>query len=329
MAKEFKVIDALQYNNWSEDIFSQMNRAGIAAAHVTICYHEDFKQTVDNIIAWNRWFEQFPNLIVRGNTYKNICFAKENKRTAIIFGAQNCSPIENNIGLVEICYELGIRFMQLSYNNQSLLASGCYEMFDTGITRMGRQVIQEMNRVGMVIDMSHSAEQSTLEAIKHSKRPIAITHANPTFWHSARRNKSETVLKALAESEGMLGLSLYPHHLRNNSNCTLEDFCTMVAKTVELMGIERIGFGSDLCQNQPDYIVEWMRNGTWTRETDFGEGSKEDAGFPKQPHWFRSNLGFKNILRGLRNVGFSREEIELIAGRNWLNFFQHSFCPKI
>ncbi len=81
--------------------------------------------------------------------------------------------------------------MQLSYNNQSLLATGCYEENDPGITRFGKQVIQEMNRVGMVIDMSHSAERSTLEAIDLSQRPIAITHANPTFFHDALRNKSE------------------------------------------------------------------------------------------------------------------------------------------
>ena len=156
------------------------------------------------------------------------------ERTAIVFGCQNCSPIENDIDLVQVCRQLGIRFMQLSYNNQSLLASGCYEAEDTGITRMGRQVIREMNRVGMAVDMSHSGEKSTLQAIELSERPVAITHANPARWHDAPRNKSDTVVKALAESGGMLGLSLYPHHLRNGSACSLASFCRMIAETVEL-----------------------------------------------------------------------------------------------
>ncbi len=91
---------------------------------------------------------------------------------------------------------LGVRFMQLSYNNQSLLATGCYEAEDPGITRMGKQVIAEMNRVGLVVDMSHSAERSTLEGIELSDRPIAITHANPHDWHPALRNKSDDVLEA-------------------------------------------------------------------------------------------------------------------------------------
>ena len=125
--------------------------------------------------------------------------------------------------------------MQLTYNNQSLLATGCYEDNDTGITRMGKQVIKEMNRVGLVIDMSHSGERSTLEAIELSDRPIAITHANPYDWHPALRNKSATVLKELSESGGMLGFSFYPHHLKGSSNCSLSSFCEMAAHTACLL----------------------------------------------------------------------------------------------
>ena len=133
--------------------------------------------------------------------------------------------MEDDIGLVEILHKLGARFMQLTYNNQSLLATGCYEPDDTGLTRMGKEVVEEMNRVGLVVDMSHSAEISTLQAIEHSSRPIVISHADPEFWHPARRNKSNTVLKALAETGGMIGFSLYPHHLDGGTDCTLEGFC--------------------------------------------------------------------------------------------------------
>ena len=322
------IIDALQYSNWSEKIFRQMNEGGVSAVHVTICYHEDFQEMVENIIAWNQRFEQYSQLIFQGRTADDVRKAHEEGRTAIFYGFQNCSPIEDNIGLVEVCHQLGVRFMQLSYNNQSLLATGCYEEDDPGITRMGRQVIREMNRVGLVVDMSHSARRSTLEAIEISERPIVITHANPSFWFPALRNKSDDVLKALAESGGMLGFSMYPHHLKDKSDCLLEEFCTMIARTAEMIGAERIGFGSDLCQDQPDSVVEWMRNGTWTRERDFGEGSAGQAGFPVQPEWFRDNRDFKNILNCLRKTGFSEDEVERIVGLNWLNFFEQSFDPS-
>ena len=157
-------IDGLQYANWSEKVFRQMREGGLDAVHVTIAYHETFRETVLNFERWNRWFELFPDLIMKGQWASDIDRARETGRTAIFFGFQNPSPIEDDIGLVEILHTLGARFMQLSYNNQSLLATGCYESEDPGITRMGRQVIKEMNRVGLVVDMSHSADRSTIEA---------------------------------------------------------------------------------------------------------------------------------------------------------------------
>ena len=304
-----------------------MREGGLDGVHVTICYHENFRETVANIEQWNRWFESFPEMIFQGRTGEDVRLAKETGRTAIFFGFQNPSPIEDDIGLVEICHTLGARFMQLTYNNQSLLATGCYEAEDTGITRMGKQVIREMNRVGLVVDMSHSAERSTLDAIKISERPIAITHANPGFWHPALRNKSDDVLKALGQSGGMLGFSLYPHHLKDKSDCTLESFCEMIARTAEIMGPGNIGIGSDLCQDQPDSVVEWMRVGRWSKEIDYGEGSADNAGFPPMPSWFRDNRDFGNLEAGLIAAGFDKTETAGILGENWLRFFDDNFGP--
>lgn len=126
----------------------------------------------------------------------------------------------------------------------------------------------------------------------------------------------------------MLGFSLYPHHLKGGSACTLEAFCEMVARTADLMGIEHIGIGSDLCQGQPDSVVEWMRNGRWTKELDYGEGSAAAAGFPPQPAWFRDNRDLRTIAEGLRRHGFSEGEVERIMGLNWLAFFDKSFGPR-
>ena len=321
------LIDGLQYCNFSEHIFRQMRAGGVDAVHVTICYHENFRETVANLEQWNRWFEQFPDLIVRGTTGDDVRTASQQGRTAIFFGLQNCSPIEDDICLVEILHTLGVRFMQLTYNNQSLLATGAYEAEDTGLTRMGKQVVREMNRVGLVVDMSHSAERSTLEAIDHSTRPIAITHANPKFWHDGLRNKSDTVLKALAGSGGMLGFSLYPHHLKDGSDCTVASFCEMIARTADMIGIDHLGIGSDLCQDQHDSVVEWMRVGRWSKQIDYGEGSKDNAGFPPQPGWFTGNRDFGNIATGLKDIGMSQEDTMKIMGGNWLNFFDDNFGP--
>ena len=327
MSQTNYVIDALQYASWSEKIFRQMREGGVDAVHVTIAYHENFRETVANMEQWNSYFERFPNLIFPGRSGDDVRLAHETGRTAIFYGFQNPSPMEDDIRLVEILHALGVRFMQLTYNNQSLLATGCYEANDTGITRMGREVIEEMNRVGLVVDMSHSAERSTLEAMEVSSRPIVITHANPAFWEPALRNKSDAILKGLGETGGMLGFSMYPHHLKDKGDCTLQGFCEMIARTAEIMGVDHIGLGSDLCQDQPDTVVEWMRVGRWTKKIDYGEGSAGNAGFPPMPAWFNDNRDFANVRQGLLNVGFDEEDVAKVMGNNWLRFFDENFGP--
>ena len=315
-------IDNLQYCKWNREVFKINREAELDAVHVTVVYHEDYDEFLKRIEEWDNHFKENSDLIFHGKDYKDIEKAKKENKTAIFFGFQNCSPIEDNIDLVSKVHELGCRFMQLTYNNQSLLATGCYEKNDSGVTNFGREVIKEMNRVGIVVDMSHSAEKSTFDAIEISEKPIAITHANPIFWHNAIRNKSNKLLKTLSESGGMLGLSLYPHHLKGSTNCTLESFCEMVAKLAEIMKVEKIGIGSDLCLNQPDSVVEWMRNGTWTKTKNFGEGTKNKQGFPEQPSWFKDARGFANLENGLKKIGFNENEIKGILGNNWFNFYK-------
>ena len=315
-------IDNLQYCNWSRKVFKINREAGLDAVHVTIVYHEDFDELQEVVNKWNILFEENKDLIFLGRNFKDIEKAKSEKKTAIFFGFQNCSPVEDDISLIEKVHELGCLFMQLTYNNQSLLATGCYEKNDSGVTNFGREAIKEMNRVGIVIDMSHSAEKSTIDAIEISEKPIAITHANPSFWHDAKRNKSNKLLKILSQSGGMIGLSLYPHHLKDGTNCTLNSFCEMVAKTADLIDVKNIGIGSDLCLYQPDKVVEWMRNGTWTKSANFGEGSKKIPGFPKQPEWFLDARGFNNLENGLKKIGFNNNEVNDILGNNWFNFYK-------
>ena len=319
------LIDGLQYANWSEKIFRQMREGGVDAVHVTISYHENFRETVLNMEQWNRWFQQYPDLIFHGLWGSDVELARETGRTAIFFGFQNPAPIEDDIDLVQILHTLGARFMQLTYNSQSLLATGCYEAEDPGITRMGKQVIKEMNRVGLVVDMSHSADRSTIEAADISERPIVVSHANPHEWQPALRNKREEVIRAVTENGGMLGFSMYPHHLKNKGDCTLQEFCEMIARTGEKYGMGSIGLGSDLCQDQPDSVVEWMRVGRWSKEIDYGEGTKDNAGFPPMPSWFGDNRDFGNIREGLKATGMNDAEVDGIMGDNWHRFFVENF----
>lgn len=321
------IIDALQYVNWTRELFEEAKAGGVNAIHVTIAYWENTRDALENIGDWRKRFRDHSDIIMPVRQASDILAAQKLGKIGIIFGFQNCSPIEDDLRMVETLHEQGVRIMQLTYNNQSLLATGCYEEGDSGVTRFGREVIKEMNRVGMIIDMSHSAEHSTLQTIELSERPIAITHANPSRWHEALRNKSDDVLKALAESGGMLGFSMYPFHLNNGPDCSLDDFCGMIMDTAELMGINHIGIGSDLCQNWGYETLEWMRSGKWTFKPDYGEGSASNADWPRQPDWFASSKDFGNIAKGLSDKGMAQSDVEKVMGLNWFNFFEAGFQP--
>lgn len=328
MSKEMLTVDGLQYSNWSREIFEQMREGGVDAVHATLVYHENTRETLSRLGEWNRRFEAHGDLIMPVRAPGDIERARQAGKVGIFLGAQNCSPIEDDIDMVAVMRDLGLLIMQLTYNNQSLLACGCYEAEDSGITRFGRQVIREMNRVGMVIDMSHSAERSTLEAVELSERPVIISHANPASFHPAKRNKSDRVLRAIAESGGLLGFSAYPFHLKNGPDCSLEEFCDMVARTADLMGIEHIGIGTDLCQAQPTSVLEWMRNGRWSKEMDYGEGSQANADWPKPLAWLRDSRDFPNLIAGLRQRGFDETSIARIMGRNWVELLERATVPS-
>jgi microsomal dipeptidase-like Zn-dependent dipeptidase len=215
--------------------------------------------------------------------------------------------------------------MQLTYNNQTPLAGGCFEPKDSGVSRFGKVVIEEMNRLGMIVDLSHAGKQTCLDVIHHSSQPVAISHANPNFFHQSLRNIDDDVLIELAKKNGFIGLSLYPYHLKNQGKCTIEDFCSMIKQLINLIGIEHIGIGSDLCNNWPDEVVMWMRNGKWTKKIDYGESTSKNTSWPEQPAWFEKGSDIINIFNGLVKSGMNENDAFKILGSNWLEFMKGHF----
>ncbi|RWE85021.1 MAG: membrane dipeptidase [Mesorhizobium sp.] len=315
------LIDGLQYCNWSREIFQEMRRGGLTAVHATVGYHEGFRETVRHLVDWRTRFRDNEDLILLARDAGDIERARASNRTAIFLGLQNPMPIEDDIGLIEMLFDLGIRFMQLTYNNQSLLGCGWMEKEDSGVTRMGREAIAEMNRLGMIIDLSHAGERTALDTIALSRRPVVISHANPRWLRDSNRSVSKEVLQALREREGLLGLSLYPLHLPNGSDTTLDQFGKMAGEAAEIMGAEHLGIGSDLCQDQPDSVLRWMREGRWTREVQVA------ASFPTQPSWFGSNLDFPGLSQGLLAAGFDETGTSLVLGNAWYRFIRDSLPP--
>ena len=328
MENQFKdqiIIDGLQYCNWNRDLFEDFWKGGLTAVHATVVYWENTEESFQKLEEWDDRFTKNKDIICHAKNTQDILEAKKNKKIAIIFGFQNSAPIANDIFLVEKFFSKGLRFMQLTYNNQTALAGGCYEPHDSGVSRFGHSVIEEMNRLGMIVDLSHAGKQTCMDAIKSSSKPVAISHANPLFFHNSVRNIDDEILRALAKKEGFIGLSLYPYHLKNYDKCKLEDFCVMIHQLVNMIGIDHIGIGSDLCNNWSDDVVVWMRNGRWTKKLDYGESKTKSITWPKQPSWFEKGSDIINIYKGLIRSGMHEKNIFKILGSNWLDFMKNNF----
>jgi microsomal dipeptidase-like Zn-dependent dipeptidase len=142
-----------------------------------------------------------------GPNRRDIQTAKRTGKTAVIYGFNNASPLEDNLDYVWTFHELWVRIIQLTYSNQNLIESGCLEATDSGLSRYGKLVVCEVNPVGMVVDLSHVGDRTSLDPIEHCTRPVAITHANPYRMFPTPRNRPDTVLKAMAETSGVIGLT--------------------------------------------------------------------------------------------------------------------------
>lgn len=322
------VIDAMQYSKWERARFEEWRAGGLGCVHVTLSIWENARETLTVIGAWNRLFQSHGDLIALATTGEDIERIAASGRTAVVYGFQNTSPFEDDLELVEAFHQQGVRIAQLTYNVQNAVASGCWEPDENGVSKFfGRNVIAEMNRVGMLIDVSHSTTRTCFDAIEYSSRPIAITHANPqefvgTDIELNRRNKSTELIRRLAARKGVIGLSMYPKIMKNGSNCTLDTFLDMIAWTIDRIGVDHVGFGTDFYTGWPESVIKWWRAGRWSRES-----AVPIKGFSPWPNWFKSPVDFPKILDGLQRRGLSSEEIAKVAGGNWLRLFRESFKP--
>ena len=325
ISEDIILIDGLEYCNWNRDLFENAHQAGITAIHATLVYWENTEESFAKIKYWNDLFKEHYDIITHAKKTEDIFQAKKNNKLAIIFGFQNSAPIANDIFLVEKFFKEGLRFMQLTYNNQTPLAGGCFEPKDSGVSRFGKAVIEEMNRLGMIVDLSHAGKQTCIDAIDFSSKPVAISHANPSFFHKSIRNIDSDVLQKLAKKNGFIGLSLYPYHLKNLGKCKVEDFCSMIKELINLIGEDNIGIGSDLCLNWPDEIVMWMRNGKWTKKIDYGESKDNNPKWPELPNWYSQPSDLKNLFISMCENNISEKVATKIVGENWLSFMKNQF----
>lgn len=306
------VVDGLIISRWSEDVFREMHRSGLTVANCTCSVWENFEDTVRNLVEWNRWFREFPHYIVRAESTSDILSAKTNGRTAVILGMQNTSAFEDRIGYVEILKKLGVGIAQLTYNTQNWVGSGCYESRDSGLSDFGREVVLEMNRVGMLCDLSHVGPKTSRDAIDTSTRPVAYSHCLPSGLKAHPRNKSDDELRYIVDKGGFVGVTMFPPFLAKGIESTIDDYVSAMDYVIDLVGEDAVGIGTDFTQGYGREFFDWI-----THDKGFGR-RLTDFGAVVNPSGFQTIGDFPNIADAMERAGWSDRKIENVLGLNWM-----------
>ena len=219
---------------------------------------------------------------------------------------------------------MGIRVTQLAYNRRNAYADGCEEPANAGLSRKACELVPELNRLGIVIDVSHTAERSALEACEISTAPVIASHSNAKAIQDSRRNISGDLIKAIARSGGTVSMNGYPPFVSNDHPSSLNRFIDHFAHIGHLVGPQHVAIGLDYPTRDigRTYYEALIRNGLWSRET-----------YPLPPPWqwpkgLRDPSMFPNLAKRLAERGFSKEEVRGIMGSNLLRVFEKAWKPE-
>ena len=197
---EAYVVDGLNVSNWnSPAVFRSLVNGGVTAINATIATWEGTQETLDHIAHWRPRFVQHASEVLQVRSVSDIETAKCEGKTGVILGFQNASPIEGHLDRLALFHDLGVRIVQVTYHERNLLGNGCYERADCGLSNFGLDAVREMNRLGILIDLSHVGVRTTMETIEVSDEPVACTHANPKSYYDVPRNKAVDALKLIIE----------------------------------------------------------------------------------------------------------------------------------
>ena len=306
------VIDGLIISRWSRALFEDMRRGGLTAAFCTCSVWEGFEATMRNIAEWKRFFREHADLIMPVRAAADIRRAKEAGKTGIVLGFQNVSAFEDRLGYIGLFKELGVGVVQLAYNTQNLIGTGCYESVDRGLSDFGREAVAEMNRVGILCDLSHVGAKTSEDTILASTKPVAYTHIAPAALKAHPRNKSDAQIRFIAERGGFVGVTMFPPFLVRGAKATVDDYVAAIDHVVSVAGEDCVGVGTDFTQDQDRAFFDWLTHDKgYARElVEFGE--------IVNPEGIRRIGDFPNLTAAMERARWPERKIRKIMGENWL-----------
>ena len=310
------VIDGLNVSNFSRSVFEDMRRGGVTASNCTSCVWENFTETMRNTARWKTWLRENADLITQIYTTEDIHRAKRESKAGIILGWQNSSGIEDRIEYLALFHELGLRIIQLTYNTQNLVGSGCYETRDSGLSDFGRDVLAEMNRLGILCDLSHVGAKTSEDAILASKQRVAYSHCLPAGLKAHPRNKSDEQLRFIADRGGFVGVTMFPAFLKRGPAATVDDYVEAIEYVINLCGEDVVGIGTDFTQEYGRAFFDWITHdkGYARKLTEFGD--------IVNPAGIREIKDYPNLTAAMQKRGWKEPRIRKVMGENWVRLLK-------
>jgi membrane dipeptidase len=314
--RDLTVFDGLIVAKFGREVFEDMRRGGLTAANCTCSIWEGFRDTMANVARWKGWFREHADLILQVHTTADIARAKREGRTGIALGWQNLTGIEDRIGYLELFKALGVGIMQIAYNTQNLVGTGCYESRDAGLSDFGHEVIAEMDRLGILCDLSHVGAKTSEDVIKASKKPCAYTHCLPAALKAHPRNKSDEQLRFIAGRGGFVGVTMFPPFLRRGTDSTVEDYVEAIEHVIGLCGEDQVGFGTDFTQGYDREFFDWITHdkGYARKLTEFGD--------IVNPAGMREIKDYPNLTAAMEKRGWKEGRIRKVMGENWVRLLK-------
>jgi len=296
----------------------------ITAMNVTIAPpHANFVQTLRAMYTYFTYLEALTDKALLIKSVSEIYIAKESGKLGILFGLQGASSLEGDLTFLTILHQLGLRIMSLTYNEHNVLGDGCMELHDRGLTHFGKQVVREMNRLGIVLDLSHSSEKTTLDAMEVTAKPPVFSHSNPYALTPSPRCITDEQIKAAAKLGGSIGISVYSPMCYTNPKLqpTLSDFLDRIDYVVQMCGIEHVGIGTDIFEYEDEDPILWRA----ITKRRYPEMVKDFERENIYVDGFRHHAEVINVVYGLKKRGYNDEDIEKVLGKNFLRVFKENF----
>jgi membrane dipeptidase len=257
---------------------------------------------------------------------QDILDAKTHGQVALVLGTQNARLIGDRLARLETMFRLGFRYMQLTYNERNFIGDGCAEPNDAGLSRFGREVVRAMPQVGLVMDLTHAGNRTALEALELATAPAMISHANPRGLYDNLRNATDDVIRALADTGGVIGCTLpSPFNWNGEDRLpALDDFVRAVEYIIDLVGDDHVAIGSDLVATAGAYPVELsqsLRNDLFTVSGAFYGKFGTDKSVRKV-QGVSDMRDYPRLTHALLEHGHEASTIHKILGENLLRVYR-------